>query len=452
MLINDILDLSKIEARRMELYLNNFQLREFLEGIVAICRIRAEQKGVLFTYKVLSSLPRLIRADEKRLRQVLINLLSNAVKFTENGEVTFKVGYVDNFEGSALTQNSKSLRGASPYSEKVPNTDALITHNSSKLRFQVEDTGVGITQEHLQEIFLPFRQVGDRHRQIEGTGLGLAISRQLVQMMGSDINVQSTPGKGSIFWLDLDLVEVDCPPDIASPDRRCIRGFKGGKRKILVVDDREENRLVLTNMLQPLGFEVVEAIDGLEGLHKARQLQPDAILMDLVMPVMDGFEATRQIRMSPGLQQTVIIATSASAFDMDRQQSRKVGCHDFLPKPIHEAELLERLSLHLKLEWIYEESSAELKDSARPTLLEGQSPPALNTQDVSPLIAPPAEEIAALLNLAMMGDLKAIAERAAKLETLDPQLIPFATHLRQLAKGFKARQIREFIKQFQRSE
>ncbi|MBD2013428.1 AAA family ATPase [Microcoleus sp. FACHB-53] len=452
MLINDVLDLSKIEARRMELYLNNFQLRDFLEGIVAICRIRAEQKGVLFTYKVLSSLPRLIRADEKRLRQVLINLLSNAVKFTENGEVTFKVGYVDNFEGSALTQNSKSLRGASPYSEKVPNTDALHTQNSSKLRFQVEDTGVGITQEHLQEIFLPFRQVGDRYRQIEGTGLGLAISRQLVQLMGSDINVQSTPGKGTIFWVDLDLAEVDCPSDIASPDRRCVRGFKGCKRTILVVDDREENRLVLINLLQPLGFEVIEAIDGRDALHKAHQFRPDAILMDLVMPVMDGFEATRQIRMSPSLQQTVIIATSASAFDMDREQSREVGCHDFLPKPIHEAELLERLSLHLKLEWIYEESSAERKDSVQPTLLEGQSPPAPNTQDASPLIAPPAEEIAALLNLAMMGDLQAIAERAATLETLDPQLIPFATHLRQLAKGFKARQIREFIKQFQRSE
>jgi CheY-like chemotaxis protein len=271
-------------------------------------------------------------------------------------------------------------------------------------------------------------------------------------MMGSDINVQSTPGKGSIFWIDLDLVEVDCPSDIASPDRRCIRGYKGCKRKILVVDDREENRLVLTNMLQPLGFELVEAIDGREGLHKAHQFRPDAILMDLVMPVMDGFEATRQIRMSPDLQQMVIIVTSASAFDMDRQQSRNVGCDDFLPKPIREAELLERLSLHLKLEWIYEESSAQRKDSARPTLPEGQSPQAPNTQDASPLIAPPAEEIAALLHLAMMGDLKAIAEQAAKLETLDPQLIPFATHLRQLVKGFKARQIREFIKQFQRSE
>ncbi|MBD1804668.1 AAA family ATPase [Microcoleus sp. FACHB-SPT15] len=456
MLINDILDLSKIEAQRMELYLNNFQLRDFLEGIVAICRIRAEQKGILFTYKVLSQLPKSIRADEKRLRQVLINLLSNAVKFTENGEVTFKVGDVDSFEGSALnyelidsTQNSKPLRGASPYSEKVPNTDALITPNSSKLRFQVEDTGMGITQEHLQEIFLPFRQVGDRHRQIEGTGLGLAISRQLIQMMGSDINVQSTLGKGSIFWVDLELAEVDCTSDIASPDRRCVLGVKGGKRKILVVDDREENRLVLTNLLQPLGFEVVEAINGQEGLHKAHQIQPDAILMDLVMPVMDGFEATRQIRMSPDLQQMVIIVTSASAFDMDRQQSREVGCNDFLPKPIREAELLERLSLHLKLEWIYEDEDKGTKIVGEKEIL---SPPISSSPHPPISPAPPAEEIAALLHLAMMGDLKGIAERATKLEMLDPQWVPFATHLRQLTKGFRARQILEFIKLFQRSE
>jgi CheY-like chemotaxis protein len=389
---------------------------------------------------VLSPLPKLIRADEKRLRQVLINLLSNAVKFTENGQVTFKVGLVTDFV--ADTNEFFKTDNTEPSATSVAPCNV-------KLRFQVEDTGMGITREHLQEIFLPFRQVGDRHRQIEGTGLGLAISRQLVQMMGSDINVQSTPGKGSIFWIDLDLVEVDCTSDIASPDRRCIRGFKGGKRKILVVDDREENRLVLINLLQPLGFEVLEAIDGREGLHKARQFQPDAILMDLVMPVMDGFEATRQIRMSPGLQQTVIIATSASAFDMDRQQSREVGCHDFLPKPIHEAELWERLSLHLKLEWIYED---EDKGTKRLGDKEISYPPISPSPHPPILLAPPAEEIAALLNLAMMGDLQAIAERAAKLETLDPQLIPFATHLHQLAKGFKARQIREFIKQFQISE
>jgi CheY-like chemotaxis protein len=292
--------------------------------------------------------------------------------------------------------------------------------------------------------------VGDRHRQIEGTGLGLAISRQLVQLMGSDINVQSTPGKGSTFWVDLDLAEVDCPSDMmTSPDRRCIRGFKGSKRKILVVDDKEENRLVLTNLLQPLGFEVVEAIDGQDGLHKACEFQPDAILMDLVMPVIDGFEATRQIRMSPDLQQTIIIATSASAFDMDRQQSQEVGCNDFLPKPIHEAELLERLSLHLKLEWIYED---EDKGTKRLGDKEISYPPISPSSHLPILLAPPAEEIAALLDLAMMGDLQGIGERAAKLETLDPQLAPFASHLRQLAKGFRARQLREFIKQFQRSE
>jgi CheY-like chemotaxis protein len=378
------------------------------------------------------------------LRQVLINLLSNAVKFTENGQVTFKVGLVSNFVADITDEFFKT--------DKTKPSAIFATSSAAKIRFQVEDTGIGITREHLQEIFLPFRQVGDRYRQIEGTGLGLAISRQLVQLMGSDINVRSTPGKGSIFWFDLDLAEVGCASGIASPVRRSICGYKGSKRKILVVDDKVENRLVLTNLLQPLGFEVVEAIDGRDGMHKAREYQPDAILMDLVMPVIDGFEATRQIRMSPYLRQTIIIATSASVFDMDRQQSREVGCNDFLPKPIREAELLERLSLYLNLEWIYEDSSVDPENSEQPTLREGQRPTAPNTQPASALTAPPAEEIAALLHLAMMGDLKAITERAAQLETLDSQLVPFATHLRQLAQGFKARQILEFIKQFPRSE
>ena len=450
-LINDILDLSKIEARKMELNFNDFQFPEFLEGLVAICRIRAEQKGILFRYKMLSLLPKWVHADEKRLRQVLINLLGNAVKFTETGEVTFKVGVVGNGEdarGLAIATLS-GMENTEEFNQfPIPNSQFLIP----KIRFQIEDTGIGMTQEHLQEIFLPFRQVGNRNQQIEGTGLGLAISRQLVQLMGSDINVQSTPGKGSIFWVDLELAEICHLPNVVTTNRRSICGFKGDRRTILVVDDKPENRLILINLLQPLGFEVVEAIDGREALHKAREFQPDAILMDLVMPVMDGFEATRQIRMSPDLQQTIIIATSASVFDMDRQQSQEVGCHDFLPKPIREAELLERLSLHLKLEWIYEDAIAERKDSARPTLLEGQSPTIPNTPHASLLIAPCAEEIAALLDLAMMGDLQGIAERAAKIETLDPQLVPFATHLRQLAKGFRARQIREFIQQFQRSE
>jgi signal transduction histidine kinase/DNA-binding NarL/FixJ family response regulator len=404
-LINDILDLSKIEARKMELYPNAFHFPEFLNGIFEICRIRAEQKRLSLIYTTLSPLPKIIQADEKRLRQVLINLLSNAVKFTEKGSITFTVGYQE-----------------------------------GKLRFQVEDTGVGIAPEQLEEIFLPFQQVGDNSQKTEGTGLGLAISRQLGRMMGGELKVKSTLGKGSVFWLDLDLPEVSHPLDIANVDERNIIGFVGSKRKVLVVDDKWENRCVLVNLLEPLGFEVVEATNGLEGLNKAHEFKPDVIFMDLVMNVMDGFEATRRLRTLPELKDVVVIAISASVFDFDRQQSREVGCDDFLPKPIREAELLEKLHLYLGLEWIYEETNS---DSPQPETASAKSN---NHKPV--LIAPPASEVAVLLDLAKRGDLRGMVKRAAQLEELDRQWVPFVTHLRQLAKEFKGKQIREFLKQF----
>nr|WP_290225142.1 hybrid sensor histidine kinase/response regulator [Trichocoleus desertorum] len=423
MLISDVLDLSKIEAQKMELQLNHVQFPEFLEGIVKICRVRAEQKGISLTYKTLSSLPQLVLVDEKRLRQVLLNLLGNAVKFTGKGGVTFTVGYLPN------------------------------SQSSNQFRFQVEDTGIGITQEHLQEIFLPFRQVSEQHRQIEGTGLGLSISRQLVQLMGSDIKVQSRPGEGSTFWFDLALDEVDCGPETSYNDRR-ICGFNGDRRKIMVIDDKEDNRSVLINLLQPLGFEVVAAIDGREGVQQALQFQPDVILMDLVMPGIDGFEATRRIRQLPTLQQTVIIATSASIFEMDRQQSQEVGCNDFLPKPIRETELLERLGYHLQLEWIYEKtgSTSQLREASLASPSSFETVNSIPSTLPSTFLAPPPDELAALLHLAMMGDLKKLTERIAELETLDARWFPFATHLQQLAKGFRMRQIIEFIKQFQPPE
>lgn len=401
-LINDILDLSKIEARKMELYPKEFHFPVFLESIAEMCRIHAEQKGVALIYKT-SPLPRVIRADEKRLRQILINLLSNAVKFTEKGSITFKVGYQE-----------------------------------EKLRFQVEDTGIGIAQEQLEEIFLPFQQVGEESRKTEGTGLGLAISRQLVQMMGGELKVKSTLGKGSVFWLDLDLPEVLRETDVKSLDQDNIIGFIGWKRKVLVVDDKWANRCVLVNLLQPLGFEILEATDGLDGLNKAREFKPDVILMDLVMSVMDGFEATRRLRMLPDFKEVVVIAVSASVFEWDRQQSREVGCDDFLAKPIQKAELLERLQIHLGLEWVYEEQHSKVQLRSEDAELRTQ---------VS-FVAPPAEELAVLLDLAMRGDLRGITQRAALLEELDERWVPFASHLRQLAKGFKGKQILEFLKKY----
>ncbi len=404
-LINDILDLSKIEARKMELYQKEFHFPQFIESIAEICRIRAEQKGISLIYKTVSPLPKAIRTDEKRLRQVLFNLLSNAVKFTEKGCITLIVGY-----------------------------------HEGKLRFQVKDTGLGIAPEQLEEIFLPFQQVGEQSHRPEGTGLGLSISRQLVQMMGGELKVNSTLGKGSLFWLDLDLPEV-CPgANVANLDERNIIGFHGSQRKVLVVDDHWANRSVLVNLLEPLGFDVLEAANGRDGLSKAREFKPDLIFMDLVMPVLDGFEATRRIRMLPELKGVVVIAISASVFDFDQQQSQEVGCDDFIPKPIREAELLEKLRAYLGVEWIYEEATAALStDSSQERELSQAS-----------IVAPPEQDVAVLLDLAMMGDLRGVVEQAARLEALDRQWVPFATHLRQLAKGFKGKQILEFLKNIKR--
>jgi signal transduction histidine kinase/CheY-like chemotaxis protein len=404
-LINEVLDISKIEARKMELYPKNIHFPEFLEGIAEICRIRAEQKGIELMYETLTQIPKAIRADEKRLRQVLINLLGNAVKFTEKGFITFKVGY-----------------------------------QQEKFRFQVEDTGMGIAQEQLEEIFLPFQQGGEKSRETEGTGLGLTISRQLVELMGSELKVNSTLGEGSIFWFDLELQEVDEWDDVNACEHN-ILGFVGEKRKVLVIDDKWANRSVLVNLLEPLGFEVVEAVNGLDGLNKASEFNPDLIFMDLVMPVMDGFEATRRLRLSPDLADVVVIAISASVFDFNQQQSQDVGCDGFLPKPFREAELLEKLRVHLGLEWVYEEGTvAKATDSERERKSVEES-----------IVAPPTEEIAALLDLAMRGDLKGIVERAAYLEALDKQYVPFANHLRQLAKDFEDEKILKFVQQYKRA-
>jgi CheY-like chemotaxis protein len=290
--------------------------------------------------------------------------------------------------------------------------------------------------------------VGEDSQKPEGTGLGLAISRQLVQMMGGELKVKSTLGKGSIFWLDLDFPGVDQLTDTEKVDKRNIISFVGSKRKVLVVDDKAANRSVLVNLLQPLGFEVTEATNGLDGLNKAQEFKPDVIFMDLVMSVMDGFEATRRLRLLPELKEVVIIAVSASVFEFDQKQSRGVGCDDFLAKPIQIAELLEKLRVHLGLEWVYEEarSNKQQQEDINPKSQIGII--AQEPQEELKFIAPPAKELAILLDLAMRGDLRSIAQKAAELEKLDEKLVSFASHLRQLAKDFKGKKILEFLKKY----
>ncbi len=421
-LINDVLDLSKIEAGKMELYLTEFHLSDFLQGITEICQIRAQQKGISLIYEPLIPLPTCVQADEKRLRQILINLLGNAIKFTAKGGVSFKVDRLE-------TQQSLSSPIANPQSP------------TAKFIFQVEDTGIGIGPDELSKIFLPFEQVSGSVSQIEGTGLGLPISRQLVEMMGGELKVQSSLGKGSIFWFELELpITESWEGNQKEPPEKIIRSFSGKRRKILVVDDRWQNRSVLVNLLAPIGFELMEATDGQDCVNKALLFQPHCIIIDLVMPVMDGFEAVRRIRKIPALKDVIAIATSASILSGDPDSIFQAGCNAFLLKPIRAEKLLECLGNHLGLEWIYEERttfSSEGIFTAPPSQIQDQQ-----------LIAPPSEEVAVLFDLAMKGELLSIEKRASKLKAIDMRYAPFANQLLELTKKFEEDKLVEFVQQF----
>ncbi|KAF3883723.1 MULTISPECIES: PAS domain-containing hybrid sensor histidine kinase/response regulator [Nostocales] len=395
-LINDILDLSKIEAQKLELLPTDFHLPAFLQGVAEMCRIRAELKGIEFHYHLTSDLPIGIQADEKRLRQVLINLLSNAIKFTDTGSVIFTSGYV----------------------------------SESTIRFEVCDTGIGIAQEQLQAIFQPFEQVGDRQRQTEGTGLGLAISQKIVELMGSSIQVRSELGVGSIFWFDVNLPVADEWAKTSQTDARGqINGIKYCQPKILIVDDKWANRSVIVNLLSPIGFDVLEASDGEEGWQKVEEFQPDLVITDLLMPKLEGFGLIERIRQSEAFKDIIIIVSSASVFESDRQRSLEAGGNDFLPKPVEAIELLEKLKQHLHLEWIYEE----------PETASNQE------QDRGSLVAPPTAQMEILYELVMKGNFKGIIKQAALLEQMDEKYIPFAKRLHQLAKEFKDQEILELI-------
>ncbi|NES24758.1 MAG: response regulator [Symploca sp. SIO3E6] len=293
-LINDILDISKIEAQKMELYPEDFHFMHFLWGVTQMCQIRAQKKSITFSYQTDTQLPTAVHADEKRLRQVLINLLGNAIKFTQAGGVTFKVSVIHH--SSFVMSEGQMTKDK----EQITN---------DKIKFEIEDTGIGIATEKLDKIFEPFEQVGQDTHKVEGTGLGLTITHKILQLMGSQLQVRSTLGVGSTFWFEIDLPSSSKSIEVAPVTSfQSIIGYQGEKKKILVVDDCTENRAVFLSLLEPLGFEMREASNGEEGLEQAIKFLPDLLILDLVMPVMDGFELTCRLRQLPEFQQTILLA------------------------------------------------------------------------------------------------------------------------------------------------
>lgn len=411
-LINDILYLSKIEAGKLELAVDDFYFRSFLDSLVEIVRVRALEKGISFTFQAQTSLPAAVRGDETRLRQVLLNLLSNAVKFTQTGGVIFTVGSVEE-EGT----------------------------DKHKLRFTIEDTGVGIPSDRLVDIFLPFQQLTDTQSRSEGTGLGLTISQNIVRQLGGEIQVRSTLGCGSQFWFEVELPEIEMPDaHLPRESQRRIIGFCGEPRRILIVDDKHANREVLRSWLHPLGFTLVEAQNGRQALTIALEHQPDLILLDLVMPVLDGFEVARRIRREPTLEDVPIVANSASTLANDRAGCYDAGCNAFLVKPISFDRLLDLLQEQLGLEWIYEEAIL-------PASPEGELKSQGRSEELLPLVYPTAETLTPLLELARQGDIRGILRQAEELAQSEEQWIPFTERVRQLAESFQEVKLRQWIEE-----
>jgi len=411
-LINDILDLSKVEAGKLEILLSTFDFQTFLDGIVGLIWLKAERKHILFDYEALTLLPAGVQADEKRLRQILINLLDNAVKFTHQGQVTLRVR-------AELSANQEN------------------THPSAPLyvvRFEVADTGIGIPADQLESIFLPFEQFGDARSRREGSGLGLAVTKRLVELMGSTIHVESVVGQGSRFWFEVDLPARSLVSREEQRPLRKITGYRGTRLTVLIAEDDETNRSMLLNVLKPLGFHVVVAENGQEEVAQARTSRPDVIVTDLVLPGMSGVEAVQQIRQLPELQHVIIIGTSASVFEKDQQRMIIAGCDAFIAKPINIHHLLDMFAAQLDLEWVYDEieraASAEQRASN------------------APLLPPPPEELETLYDLAMGGDMDEILEYAIQLEQQDASLAPFALRLREFAQNFQDEEMLQFVKQY----
>jgi signal transduction histidine kinase len=422
-LINDILDLSKIEARKMELSNTSFHLASFLQGVAEIFSFRAEQKKISFITDFDGCLPSGIKADEKRLRQVLINLLGNAIKFTHHGAVTFKVRCVTPEENKASTVESFD--------------------DSVKLRFFIEDTGIGISEDEIEKIFLPFEQVGGSKQQSQGTGLGLTISQKILAMMNSSMQIMSSPNKGSTFWFDLDCeTSHEWTQSARLSDQGTIVGYKGSQRKILMVDDRWENRSVIQNLLQPIGFDIIEAHNGQEGIEKALAFTPDLIIADLVMPVMDGFELIRQIRRSPDLQQIPIIASSASVFESEQCESIAAGANEFIIKPLSAEVLFDELKTLLNIEWIYKETVNKESVGDDENLSFNDD---MQNQEYSHSIIPESHLLIFLLDLVKKGDLDKIVESSNELKHGSPEFIRFAEEVSRFAENFKIKELKDFL-------
>ena len=340
-LINDILEMSKIEVGQITLNESQFDLYLMLKSIEEMLRLKSEAKNLNLLFNINSNVPQFIYTDEGKLRQIIINLLGNALKFTETGSIVLTVKLDNNPQ---IVQNKIEFLFSDTYS----------------LYFSVEDTGAGIEPEEMAQLFTAFEQTKIGRISNEGTGLGLSICHKFVELMGGELKAKSTIGKGSVFFFNV-LLRVEEKSNLETikqvdTEQQKVIGIAVGqpRYRILAVDDVAASRLLLNKLLTKIGFLVREAGDGQEAIDLWQQWHPDLILMDMRMPKVDGYEATRRIKAQPGGRETVIIALTASAFEEERVLTLSAGCDDFMRKPFKEAELIAKIGQYLDIDYLYE--------------------------------------------------------------------------------------------------
>ncbi len=331
-LINSVLDISKIEAGHMVQELADVNLDSFLREIKSLMSVEVAQKGLSFTLEQSPDLPRNITIESVKLRQVLINLIGNGIKFTERGGVSLRA--------EVAKRESPQL---------------------AQLRFEVQDTGIGIREEDRETIFSPFEQKIDQPLAETGAGLGLAISKQYVEFMGGRIDVTSEPGKGSVFRFDIPVEVLPPSEDIFAelPYKRVTGlGERQQHYRLLIAEDNLHNRLLLRKLLEPLGFDLREAVNGQEAVALFEQWHPHLIWMDIRMPIMNGLEATRRIKEIEAGAHTKIVALTAHALEEERLQILEAGCDGFIRKPYRDDEIFRALAEHLGVRFLYAEEQA----------------------------------------------------------------------------------------------
>ncbi|MBF0496164.1 MAG: response regulator, partial [Deltaproteobacteria bacterium] len=391
-LINDILDLSKIEAQKMETEEAPFNLPAVLRQVLNIARIKAEEKDLTIHYNTITPLPEYVRGDERKLKQVLLNLLGNAVKYTHRGGVILRVDYDQ--------------------------------ANSGLFRCEVKDTGIGIAPDKLKVIFEPFTQLPAGGQTGEGSGLGLAITQRLVALMQGKIEVESEPGRGSTFSM-----EVALPPAVetelsAKPAEQVVLGYQGPRKSILVVDDNITNTSMLVSMLEPLGFEITTAENGREAVRRALERRPDMVLLDLVMPVQDGLEAAREMRQHYELNQTRIVGVSATVSDSVHKDAFVAACDDFALKPIQIKQLLEKIQSHLQIVW---ETAPSGRSTADLIMAE---------EATASVKVPPAHILEAIRQTVALGNFGDLDRRLTELKSSDTVYAHFCNLIRRYAERY----------------